>query len=201
MGKDPDAIREEIARTREGMAGTVDALSYKTDVKERTKDKVRDVAGKPKAALMGIKDNVMGAVHEHTPDRSTVHDATDAINRAPGQVATQARRVGGVVRENPVGLALGGLALGFVAGLLLPNTRFEDEKLGAFSDQVKDAAKGTGQDLLDHGKDVAQTAVAAAQDAVQETGPDHAKDLAQSVRETATDLGGSAKETAAQVTS
>ena len=33
MAQEPDAIREDIEDTRERMSETVDALSYKTDVK------------------------------------------------------------------------------------------------------------------------------------------------------------------------
>lgn len=188
MGKDPDAIRREIARTREGMAETVDALAYKGDVKSRTKDKVRTIANKPKDAVLSIKDNVMGTVHERTPDRATIHDAQHAISQAPGQVVGQARRAGGMMRENPVGLAIGGLAAGFVAGLLLPNTRMENEKLGPISDQIKDSARDTGQELLDRGKEVAQSAADAAQEAVKQDGPDAAKDVASSAMDKASDV-------------
>ena len=46
MGQDPDAIRDEIADTRERMGDTIDALGYKADVKSRAKD---NVSGKVEA--------------------------------------------------------------------------------------------------------------------------------------------------------
>ncbi|MCW2955822.1 MAG: hypothetical protein JWO69_691 [Thermoleophilia bacterium] len=158
MGKDPDAIRAEIARTREGMAGTVDALAYKSDVKERTKDKVRHVASKPKDAILSIRENIMGTVQEHS----------DAPAQVVGTAKKTARRAGGAIQENPVGLAIGGLALGFVAGLVLPSTRVENQKLGPMADQLKDTAKEQGQELIDRGKDVAQSAMEAAKETAQE---------------------------------
>jgi len=203
MGKDPSEIRAEIERTREEMAGTVDALAYKTDVKERAKDRVRGLTDKPRSAMSSVKDNIMGKVQDHAPDKSTVQDAKSKVTGAPGQltggaktgakkVGQGAQRVGGVVKENPVGLALGGLALGFLTGTLLPSTRLEDEKLGTMADQLKDTVKETGSELLDHGKEVATAAAGAAQDAVKDTvkeqGPDHAKELGESAKEKAGDV-------------
>ena len=193
MGQDPDAIRREIARTREGMADTVDALAYKGDVKARTKDKARSLANKPKDAILSVKDNLMGTVQQHTPDRATMHDVRDSVSNAPGQVAdtvsTQARRAGGVIRENPMGLAIGGLALGFVAGLVIPNTRMEDERLGQFGEQLRDTAKEQGQGLVEQGKEVAQVAASAAQDAVKDEAPQRADDVKSSMQDAAGNVG------------
>jgi hypothetical protein len=62
------------------------------------------------------------------------------------------------MKENPLGLAIGAVAVGFVAGLLIPSTRVEDEKLGALADDVKDGVKETGQEALEHGMHVAKDA-------------------------------------------
>src|SRR5215207_7744444 len=109
MGEDPDRIREEIVQTRLEMGETVDALGYKADVKGRAKDRV-----------VGVKDRVVGA----TPD-------TDDVKH-------QARRAKSVAEENPLGLAVGAIAVGFLAGMLIPSTRVEDEKMGQVSDDVID---------------------------------------------------------------
>ena len=114
MGEDPDRIRREIEQTRAEMTETVDALGYKADVKSRAKDRVT-----------GVKDRVVGA----TPDT--------------GDVKHQARRAKSVAEENPLGLAVGALAVGFLAGMLIPSTRVEDEKMGQASDDVVDRMKET----------------------------------------------------------
>src|SRR3954447_17944325 len=139
MGEDPDRIRQQIEHTRAEMGETVDALGYKTDVKARTKDRV-----------VGVKDRVVGA----TPD-------------AP-DVKGQARRAKSVAQENPLGLAVGAVAVGFLAGMLIPSTRVEDEKLGPIADDVKDRAKETGQEALERGKQVAQDAAQSAQETAKE---------------------------------
>jgi hypothetical protein len=40
MGKDPDAIREELAQTRAEMTETVGAIGYKADVPSRAREDV-----------------------------------------------------------------------------------------------------------------------------------------------------------------
>jgi MYXO-CTERM domain-containing protein len=58
---DPEAIRADIERTRENLAGTVDALHAKLDVKTRAKDKVVQVKnsatttdGKPRPEVIAV---------------------------------------------------------------------------------------------------------------------------------------------------
>ena len=94
-----------------------------------------------------------------------------------------ARKAAGVAQENPLGLALGAVAVGFVGGLLIPSTRVEDEKLGPMADQVKDKAKETGQEALERGKDVAQQAAQSAKETAQEAGREHADGLRESAQE------------------
>ena len=152
MGEDPDQIREEIVRTRLEMGETVDALGYKADVKARAKD--RDV---------GVKDRVVGA----TPDGDDVKH--------------QAKRAKSIAQDNPLGLAVGAIAVGFLAGTLLPSTRVEDEKLGELSDEVVERAKATGQEALERGKQVAQDAAETA----KESGREHAEELKSTTQERA----------------
>jgi gas vesicle protein len=87
-----------------------------------------------------------------------------------------AQRAAGVAKENPLGLAIGATAVGFIAGLLLPSTRVEDEKIGPMADQVKDKAKETGQEAIERGKHVAQEAA----QTVREEGRQQAQEMAPS---------------------
>jgi gas vesicle protein len=168
MGEDPDRIRAEIEQTRSEMGETVDALSYKTDVKARAKDSIQD----KKESVMGVassaKERLVGA-------GQSVGDATPDTE----QVKQQARRATSVAQENPLGLAVGAVAVGFLAGMLLPATRVEDEKLGSMSDDVIDRAKQTGQEALQRGKEVAQDAAETAKQSSRE----HADELKSTAQE------------------
>jgi ElaB/YqjD/DUF883 family membrane-anchored ribosome-binding protein len=138
MGQDPTAIREEIEQTRERMGDTVDALGYKADVPTRTKEGIS-------SRVDALKSKVTGA-------SSQVSDATPSS----GDVKQGAQQAVGVAQENPLGLAIGAAAVGFLAGMLIPSTKLEDERLGPVADQVKEQVKQTGQEALEHGKQIAQ---------------------------------------------
>jgi ElaB/YqjD/DUF883 family membrane-anchored ribosome-binding protein len=142
MGQDPDLIRRDIEETRERMGDTVDALGYKADVKSRAKESVSDKVDTLKAKVGGA-----------TP--------------STGDVRQGARQAAGVAQENPLGLAVGAVAVGFLAGMLIPSTRVEDEKLGPMADDVKERVKETGQEALERGKEAASNAAEAAKETAQ----------------------------------
>ena len=156
MGQEPDRIREEIEQTRAEMSDTVDALGYKADVKSRGKEKIA-----------GVKERIVGT----TPDS--------------GDVKHKARRAGSVAQENPIGLAIGSVAVGFLAGMLIPSTRVEDERIGPIADDVKDKVRETGQEALEHGKQVAQEAA----QTVKESGAQHAQEVKESAQQPTSSTG------------
>jgi ElaB/YqjD/DUF883 family membrane-anchored ribosome-binding protein len=170
MGEDPDAIRNEIADTRERMGDTIDALGYKADVKSRAKE---NVSGKVEA----VKER-LGVAGQKASDATPDSD----------EVKHQVRRAAGVAQENPLGLAAGAVAVGFLVGLAVPTSNVEHEKLGPVADRVKDQAKETGQEALDRGKEVAQSAAQSAADTVSEEGRKHGEQLADSAKESAASL-------------
>lgn len=166
MGQEPDAIRREVEATRERMGETIDALGYKADVKSRTKENITGKVDTVKEKL-GMATDKVG---EAAPDGE--------------QMRQQARRAAGIAQENPLGLAIGAAAVGFVAGLLVPSSRMEDEKLGPMADQVKEQAMETGREALEHGKEIAQSAAETAKEETQQHGgelADHARERAGSV--------------------
>jgi hypothetical protein len=92
-------------------------------------------------------------------------------------VTQGARRAAGIAQENPIGLALGGVALGFVVGLALPSTRVEDQRLGPIADDVKQTARETGQEALERGKEVAQQTASSAVETAQEAASEQADEM------------------------
>jgi hypothetical protein len=148
MGEDPGRIRQDIEQTRTQMGDTVEALGYKADVPGRAKEKVR-----------GARERITGA----TPDTA---DAKQGAKRAVG-----------VAQENPLGLAIGAAALGFLAGMTVPSTKIEDERIGPVADDLKDRAREAGQEAVERGKEVAQETAAAARDTAVEKGKEHAEEM------------------------
>jgi ElaB/YqjD/DUF883 family membrane-anchored ribosome-binding protein len=163
VGKDPSEIREEIEQTRGEMGETVEALGHKADVKTRAKENITEKRDRVKERLTGASSRV----GEATPDAE--------------QVKSGAKRAAGVAQENPIGLALGSVAVGFLVGILVPSTRVEDEKIGPVADDVKERVKETGQEALERGKEVAQDAAQTA----KESGGAQAEELRESAQQKA----------------
>jgi gas vesicle protein len=163
MGQDPSDIREEIEQTRAEMGNTVDALAHKADVKSRVKESFADKKERLRSQMQGTSSRIEDA----TPDA--------------GQVKDGARQAVGIAEENPIGLALGGVAVGFIAGMLLPSTRVEDEKVGPIAEEVKEKAIETGQEAVERGKDVAGQVAEQAAETAQEAGQEQARQMKQSI--------------------
>lgn len=171
MGQEPRDIEQQIEETRERMGDTVEALSAKADVPGRMRGYVSDKKDAVTSKLTGAKDAVSGSGSSMASTGGDMaHSATDT-----------ARRGAGIAKDNPLGLAVGAVAVGFVVGTLLPSTRIENEKLGPMADEVKDQARQIGGEAIEHGKDIAQeTAQQAAETAKQQT-REHSEQLQESV--------------------
>jgi Protein of unknown function (DUF3618) len=178
-----EALADPIRETREEVSETMSALQHKADVKSRVKE---SVAGKRdslvgrvssgKDAVVSKADSLVSTVTGVVPDK--------------GQMIEGARTVG-VSKENPMGLAIGGAAAGFLVGLLIPSTRVEDEKIGDVADQVKDAVKESGQEALERGKQVTQEAVSAATESARESAGEQGSELTQSLKDSAREVASS----------
>jgi gas vesicle protein len=170
MAERQQEIEEKIEETREEMGDTVDALGYKADVPGRMKGWVGD----KKDAVVGKVTGAASTVADKAPDRK--------------QLKSGAGRAKNIAEGNPLGLVIGGAAVGFIAGLFVPSTRVEDERMGEMADQVKDSAKEAGQEAVEHGKEVAKAAAQSARETVQEEGQSHAQELTDSLQEKARDV-------------
>lgn len=176
MGKDPDQIRREIEDTRDRMGGTVDALAYKADVPNRVKDNIADRVEGVKSAIAGTATKMTSAV------TGTAGRMGDAVgDRLPdgGDLRDGAVRTVGMIKENPLGVLLGGVAVGFLLGSLLPSTELENERLGDLGENLKSKVQDAGSQALEHGKAVLRETAQAAQQSAQE----HGQQLADQTRE------------------
>lgn len=163
MGEASDHIREDIEQTRGRMGETVEAIGYKTDVKSRVKDNITDK-----------KDAVISRVSDAMPDGQQLKGGAQKV---------------GLSKQNPLGLGIAAVAVGFVVGTLLPSTDMEDERLGEMSDQVGEKAREAGQEALERGKDVAREAVESAKETVSDETGMQAEQMASSLRDKAQEVG------------
>ena len=167
MGEETGRIRGEIEETRTQMGETVDALTHKANVKERVKENLADKRERLRAQMASTS----GRVGEATPDAADVREG--------------ARQAVGVAQENPIGLAIGGVAAGFLAGMLIPSTRVEDERVGPLADRVKETARESGEAALEQGKEAAREVAEHGKEAAAEHGREAANETAERTREAA----------------
>jgi Protein of unknown function (DUF3618) len=164
-----DEIRNEIEHTRERMSDTVDALAYKANVPRRAKNWLGEK-----------KEAVTSAVSGNTPDGEEMKRGAWTVRRS--------------AERNPLGLALGGAAVGFVVGLLMPSTRLEDERLGPTAGELKSTAADAGREALDRGKDVAQEAGQSALETAKERSREESEQLSASLQQKVEDAASTASE-------
>jgi gas vesicle protein len=167
MGQDPSQIRQDIEQTRGQMGETVEALGYKADVPGRARNKVQE-----------MKDKVTG----------TAHDATDRISGATpdtGEMKQGARQAVGMAQENPLGLAIGAAAVGFIAGLMVPSTQMENQRIGPVADQIKDKAQELGHEAVERGQEVVSQTVDSAKETAQQASQEQAQEMKGSAQDKA----------------
>jgi gas vesicle protein len=185
-------IRGDIEQTRSEMGDTLDALSYKANVPARTKgwmgrkrQAVTGACGTGMSKVTGAADSMVSRVSGSTDSMvSRVAGATPSA----GQIQAGTGRMKDTAERNPLGLAVAGAAVGFLAGLFAPSTSVENEKLGPMADQVKSSAVEVGQEAVEHGKQVAQAAVQGAVDTAKEQGQQSSDELASSLQEKAREV-------------
>jgi gas vesicle protein len=165
MGEGTGEIREELEETRFRVGEQVEALSYKTDVGARLDDYVDEKKQAVTSKVTGAKDALASAFGGTVPDGRSM--------------SRRMRSLRSTARSNPLGLAVGGAAVGFVAGLLVPSTRIEDEHIGDVADRVKQTASEAGHEALEHGKDVAESAM----QTVRQEGAEHGRELASELKD------------------
>jgi ElaB/YqjD/DUF883 family membrane-anchored ribosome-binding protein len=171
VGEDTRAIEGQIEQTREHMGETVSALAYKADVPGRVKESAADKKDAITGKLAGARHAIAGTGGE------AVSSAGDG-----------ARRTVGMAQENPLGLAVGAAAIGFVIGSLVPRTRIEEERIGPMAAEAREQVTDLASEALEHGKQVAADTMEAAKETAAQSGEQHAEQLRTSAQESAGDL-------------
>lgn len=181
---DPDAIREEIERTRRELGTDVDALADKvtpSKIAHRQADKVRSAVG-------GVRDRVFGVASDARHSAGgAVHDLKDGASELPHKAKQ-------VAEGNPLAVGLIAFGVGWLSSSLLPASDRESqlgetikEKAQPLVAEAKQAAKSVAEDLKEPAKDAVDAVKASASGAV-----DSIKDEASSAASEVKDHGAEA---------
>lgn len=166
MSQDPELIRQDIEETRTRMGETVEAIAYKTDFPSRARDNVNErieaIKGKVADTLSSATGAMSGAA---SSAKAGIANAAAAIPD-PG---SSLRTVGSVASANPLGLAIGAVAIGFLVGLCLPVTDIERERVGKIGEHMTEQAKSAAAGAIEQAKSAATQAIGDAISATAQT--------------------------------
>jgi ElaB/YqjD/DUF883 family membrane-anchored ribosome-binding protein len=139
-------------RMREGISRAADtAREYASDVGKTLSDTADNVgktisekADRVGQTLSETADRYVSAAGEYAEDaRQTIMDQS---SRIAGQAQSTIERI---VREQPLAVAIAGLAAGAAVAAAFPATRFERETLGPAGKRLSEAASDAGERLTE----------------------------------------------------
>lgn len=200
MVQDRESLSQDIEATRGRIDETIDAISYKADVRSRARESISHRKDKLMGTMSDAKDRAVGSlVGSKDSAKASTADARDSVGSSVSDATPSSddirygiKRTAGLAQENPWGFALGAVAVGFLAGTLMRPTRLEREKVGPVADQIKEKVYETGQEAFERGKEVVESLPQAAEEAKQsvservaETAKEQAQELAAHTKERA----------------
>jgi ElaB/YqjD/DUF883 family membrane-anchored ribosome-binding protein len=152
MDQDRDQLRQ-VEDARERVAQDVRSVAENANVVERTKETVQDKVDDAKSM---VSDRVRDAREKLETARDTMQESVQNMTSSLGNLNPM---------ENPIGMLLAGLAVGFLIGLALPVTRFEAERIGPITDDVKDRMRRARSEVMRRGGDVIKETIEASREA------------------------------------
>jgi cell division septum initiation protein DivIVA len=186
---DPEAIRQDIDRTRRQLADDVDTLGSSVS----PSGVASRAAERAKGRMASLKEGVMGTAHDVTGSGSdAAHAAADTATDLPRQAIQQ-------TRGNPLVAGAVALGLGWIVGSILPASSRERELASSAQEQAQpllDQAKTMAQETAESLRQPATEAV----QAVKETATDAAQQVRTEAGERAQDVRGTAQQSASDST-
>jgi hypothetical protein len=130
-------------KMREGMSRAADnAREYLSDTADNVGKTLSEKADRVGKGLSETTDRYVSAAGEYAEEaRQTIVDQS-------GRIAEQAQStVERIVREQPLAVAIAGLAAGAAVAAAFPATRFERETLGSAGERLSEAATSAAERL------------------------------------------------------
>jgi gas vesicle protein len=196
-----DEIRQQIDESRENLGHAVGALAYKADVKHRAKEVIDDKKEAVMEKVDELKSKVPGGdgegaglgdkVKDKLPSGADMSDKLDSVKAklpdgvsdATSQLAdktpstaeakAKAHGIAQTAKEHPAAIAGGAAIAGLAAGLAIPETNLEREKLAPAAQDARAQVTERVQDTVAQVKSGVQDAAGSVADAVKEQGQQH----------------------------
>lgn len=168
MDQERDQVRQ-VEEARERVAQDVRSVAENANVVDRAKENVQ---GKVDDAKSMVSERVRGA-------REKLESARDTMQSSVQNMASSVREniKSPNPMENPIGMLLAGLAVGFLIGLALPVTRFESERIRPLTDDMKDRMRQAGSEVVRRGGEVIKETIEAGREAATTSIREQARDM------------------------
>jgi hypothetical protein len=129
-------------------------------------EKVRDKLPDPAAMKDKLPDGQ--AIKDKLPDGQAIKDKLPDGAPSAEDVKAKAHDAAQTAKDNPVALVAGAAAAGLAAGLAVPETQMEREKLAPHAQEARRQVEGKVKATVDQVKSGAQDAAGSVADAVKE---------------------------------
>jgi hypothetical protein len=148
-------VRGASASAREGLSRATDAASdtarssgdHASQVKDRIGDTASDYASQMKDRISDTASSYADSVTDLADDaRRAVTERSAKLSRQTQ--ATLQSSMQRVLREQPLAVAVAGLAAGAAVAALFPSSEVEDRVLGGAHEKLKDAAEKAGERVM-----------------------------------------------------
>jgi hypothetical protein len=176
-------VHEAKERVTEAAQSARDAVSHTVhDAKEKVGEAAHTASEKVAGVVEGAREKATAvaetarakasAVAETARETLETVEERGARLRERAHVRVRDAKIGfwQTLDEQPLVVGAAAIAVGLVAGLLVPATSREDELLGEKRDEVMRQAKQKGRDVLQKGKYVAEAAVETIKTEAQQQG-------------------------------
>jgi hypothetical protein len=149
-------VRGASASTRQGFSRAADAASdtvrsageYASQAKDRMTDTASDYASQMKERISDTASEYADSVRDFAGEaRRAVTERSARLSRQTQ--ATLQSSMQRVLRDQPLAVAVAGLAAGAAVAALFPSTDIEDRALGGAHEKLKDAAEKAGERVME----------------------------------------------------
>jgi hypothetical protein len=143
------SAREGLSRAGESAADTAKSTGdYASQVKDRITDTASDYASQMKDRISDTASSYADSVADFAGDagRKVAERSAQLKRQTQATLQSSMQRV---LRDQPLAVAVAGLAAGAAVAALIPSTDIEDRALGGAHEKVKDAAEKAGERVME----------------------------------------------------
>ena len=158
MDQERSEVRQ-VEDARERVAQDVRSVAYNANVVDRAKEQAQS---RVEYATDMMRSRVQGA-------RDKLQSARDSMRDMAGNVPING--------DNPFGMLFAGLAIGFLIGMVIPVSRFESERIGPMTDEMKSRMRAASSEVVRRGGEVIKDTIEASKEAATSSLREQTRDL------------------------